>query len=172
MSFFLCSFVLPFCPSRRPGSLPRNRPRLLLDVWPVRILWNEIEDSCQRRCPMADQPSRESITVQAATPAQPFRLGGRPKIDDWDAFYQLLLSGKLNHYGGHFVVIHHGRSSHRAAIRKNSDKGRPSTSTSPPPTSSCRSLTIKNVSPGISPTTCRCSSWFTFVPRDRIWELR
>jgi Family of unknown function (DUF5678) len=58
---------------------------------------------------MADQPSSASITVQAGTPAQPPGPMPDQEINDWDVFYQLLLSSKLNQHGGEFVVIHQGK---------------------------------------------------------------
>ena len=58
---------------------------------------------------MADQRVSENITVQAGTPGQAPGPMPHQEIGDWDAFYQLLLSGKLNHHGGQFVVIHQGK---------------------------------------------------------------
>ena len=50
-----------------------------------------------------------NITVQAGTPAQPPGPMPDQEINDWDVFYQLLLSSKLNQHGGEFVVIHQGK---------------------------------------------------------------
>jgi hypothetical protein len=30
------------------------------------------------------------------------------QLDDWNTYYQLLLTGKLNQYGGKFIVVHEG----------------------------------------------------------------
>ncbi len=46
-----------------------------------------------------------TITTLAATsPTSP----KDQELDDWNAFYQLLLAGKVSRYGGHFIAIYGG----------------------------------------------------------------
>ena len=47
-----------------------------------------------------EEPSRE-----AAKP----HIAQDPGLEDWDAYFQLLLSGRLKEYGGRFIALYQGR---------------------------------------------------------------
>ena len=47
-------------------------------------------------------------TANMATPPRAVRPTADQNLDDWNAYYQLLLAGQLSQYGGEFVVVRDG----------------------------------------------------------------
>ena len=58
---------------------------------------------------MVPQTSSNDLAVQGAIPPQGPSTLADQQLEDWNAFYQLLLAGKLNSHAGEFIVIHRGK---------------------------------------------------------------
>ena len=55
------------------------------------------------------QSTTGAVIPQHGSPPQSPVATTDQTLEDWNAYYQLLLSGGLKQYGGEFIVIHRGK---------------------------------------------------------------
>jgi hypothetical protein len=62
----------------------------------------------RKRVPASGVNSSSGVTNHRANSAARLAAGVDGNLEDWDAYYQLLLAGQLNEFAGEFIVIHQG----------------------------------------------------------------